>query len=204
MPVKQRLTSGRQWRQCFFHRCYGSRFGRQEPAFQLGAATVPQWRYRLIDAFAAARRTAQPDMHMGTVPEPGPDFAQPVAIAARIQALLFFDGRVNKNTGDLVILRRQFNQRLGFGEPQTRHHPAAVGRHQIQRLRFKQLISAPALARRLQLDIRVQPRLMAGVAAAKTTAVRHRHIPYQHLTQPQMFHLIAQAWINNSRSGWPK
>ncbi|CAJ0995109.1 hypothetical protein NVIRENTERO_01754 [Sodalis praecaptivus] len=147
MLVEQRLTGGRRRR--FFHRCAGAGFGRQKPALQFGAATVARRRCRLIDAVAAARRTAQPNVHMGPVTEPGPDLAQPVAIAARIQAQLFFNGRIDKNTGDLVILRRQFNQRGGLRLPQTRHYAAAVCRHQIQRLGFQQLGGAPALTRRL-------------------------------------------------------
>jgi hypothetical protein len=42
-------------------------------------------------------------------------------------------------------------------------------------------------------NVHIQPRLVAGVTAVKTSAGRHTHIAHQHRPKPQVMHLITQT-----------
>ena len=106
---------------------------------------------------------------------------------------MLFNRRVDENTGDLAIFRRQLDQLADLRAPQRRHHVLAVAGDQIQRLRLQQLRRCPARLRQLEENIDIQARLVTGVTAVKAPACRHPHVANQHGSHSFIVHLITQA-----------
>ena len=81
---------------------------------------------------------------MSAMLEPGTDFTQPLAVAARVQAQLLFNRRVDEDAGNFAIFRRQLDKLADLRALQRRRYAFTVGADQIQRLWLQQLRRAPA------------------------------------------------------------
>ncbi len=68
---------------------------------------------------------------MSAMLEPGTDFTQPLAVAARVQAQLLFNRRANEDAGNFVTRRQPISWPTVV--LQRRHHMLAIAGDQVQR-----------------------------------------------------------------------
>ncbi len=54
---------------------------------------------------------------MSAMLEPGTDFTQPLAVAARVRAQLLFNRRVDEDAGNFAIFRRQLDKLADLRAP---------------------------------------------------------------------------------------
>ncbi len=130
---------------------------------------------------------------MSAMLEPGTDFTQPLAVAARVQAQLLFNRRVDEDAGNFAIFRRQLDKLadLWLHSDGTTCLPSLATRSSA--CSFQQLGRCPARLRQLKEDIDIEARLVAGVPAVKAPARRHPHVANQHGSHSFIVHLITQA-----------
>ena len=128
---------------------------------------------------------------MSAMLEPGTDFTQPLAVAARVRhSCCLIAGLTKMRVTSLSSAASLISWLIcGLHSDGTTCLPSLAT---VQRLRLQQLGRCPARLRQLKEDIDIEARLVAGVPAVKAPARRHPHVANQHGSHTFIVHLITR------------